>query len=212
MTSTIIPGLLELKKYESINVVDVGSARASFMVELTKIVNKSKIYSIGIYPIDRGFSDCYTKFYTACVDDVNVPLKKNFFKNNKDDQASSLCNPPENIAEQFTNIGEVDVLNLNDIIKENIPFDIVHFIKIDAEGKDFSIVKSLSKSILDRTKFISIECPNGSPRFDGEHTKKEFIDYFNTIDFEVFYEYDTLVDPSNTSNLSDIVFVNKKEL
>ena len=88
MTSTIIPGLLELKKYESINVVDVGSARASFMVELTKIVNKSKIYSIGIDPIDRGFSDCYTKFYTACVDDVNVPLKKNFFKNNKSNELS----------------------------------------------------------------------------------------------------------------------------
>jgi FkbM family methyltransferase len=212
MTSTLIPGLQELTKYERINVVDVGAARAAFMVELNKLIKGWKIYSIGIDPIDRGFSNQYTKFYNACVDNVETPVKKDFFKNSKDDQASSLCSPPDDIADQFSNFGQVDVLNLNDIIIENIPDDVVHFIKIDAEGKDLDIVKSLSQSILDRTKFISIECPNSNPRFSEEFTKDQFIKYFESINFEVFYEYDTSTDPSNKSNLSDIIFINKKEL
>ena len=39
---------------------------------------------------------------------------------------------------------EVDVLNLNSIIEEELPEGIVHFIKIDTEGKDLDIIKSLS--------------------------------------------------------------------
>jgi FkbM family methyltransferase len=212
MTSTLIPGLQELTKYERINVVDVGAARASFMVELNKLVKGWKIYSIGIDPIDRGFSGYYTKFYNACVDNVETPIKKDFYRNNKDDQASSLCSPPENISSQFTNSGQVEVLNLNDIIIENIPYETIHFIKIDAEGKDLDIVKSLSKSVLDRVKFISVECPNSNPRFSEEHTKNQSIEYFDSIGFDVFYEYNTSTDPSNKSNLSDIIFINKKEL
>ena len=34
MTSTIVPALKELKKFDKVNVVDVGAARASFLVEL----------------------------------------------------------------------------------------------------------------------------------------------------------------------------------
>lgn len=212
MTSTLIPGLQELTKYERINVIDVGAARASFMVELNKLVKGWKIYSIGIDPIDRGFSGYYTKFYNACVDNVETPIKKDFFKNGKDDQASSLCSPPDDIADQFSNFGQVDVLNLNDIIMDDIPDGIVHFIKIDAEGKDLDIVKSLSQSVLDRVKFISVECPNCNPRFSEEFTKDQFIKYFDSINFEVFYEYNTSTDPSNKSNLSDVIFVNKKEI
>lgn len=94
----------------------------------------------------------------------------------------------------------------------DIPDGIVHFIKIDAEGKDFDIVKSLSQSVLNRVKFISVECPNSNPRFSEEFTKDQFIKYFDSINFEVFYEYNTSTDPSNKSNLSDVIFINKKEI
>jgi len=212
MTSTLVPGLRELIKYEKINVIDVGAARASFMVELNKLVKGWKIYSIGIDPIDHGFSEQYTKFYNACVDNVEAPIKRDFYRNSTDDQASSLCVPSENISDQFSNYGKVDVLNLDNIIRENIPNDTIHFIKIDAEGKDIEIVRSLSRSILDRIKFIAIECPNSVPRFSEEYTKNQSIEYFDSIGFDVFYEYDTSVESSNKSDLSDIIFINKKEI
>ena len=37
MTSTLVPVLNELTEYEKLNVIDVGSARASFIIELKKV-------------------------------------------------------------------------------------------------------------------------------------------------------------------------------
>ena len=47
MTSTLIPVLNELTEYEKLNVIDVGSARASFIIELKKVYKK-EVFSIGI--------------------------------------------------------------------------------------------------------------------------------------------------------------------
>ena len=75
----------------------------------------------------------------------------------------------------------------------------------DAEGKDLHIVKSLSEEVLARTKFIAIECPHDRARYDGESTKNECIQYFDTIGFDVFFCHDT----NNGSGISDVVFINR---
>ena len=49
MTSTIAPSFGELKKYDKINVIDVG-ARASFLVELEKYFDLRDVYAVGIDP------------------------------------------------------------------------------------------------------------------------------------------------------------------
>lgn len=199
MTSTIVPALKELKKFDKVNVVDVGAARASFLVELDKLVDLSKVFAVGIDPISHGIEDHYDKFYHACVDNVDTPKTQMFYKNRIDDQASSLCST---IGEQ---VGEINILNLNSIINDDIPDDTIHFIKIDAEGKDLHIVKSLSEEVLARTKFIAIECPHDRARYDGESTKDECIQYFDTIGFDVFFCHDT----NNGSGISDVVFINR---
>lgn len=199
MTSTIVPALKELKKFDKVNVVDVGAARASFLVELDKLVDLSKVFAIGIDPISHGIEGHYDKFYHACVDNVDTPKTQMFYKNVSDDQASSLYSK---IGEQ---VGEIDILNLNSIINDDIPDDTIHFIKIDAEGKDLHIVKSLSEKVLARTKFIAIECPHDGVRYDGESTKDECIQYFDTIGFDVFFCHDT----NNGSGISDVVFINR---
>ena len=51
MTSTIVPALKRNKKFDKVNVVDVGAARASFLVELDKLVDLSKVFAVGIDPI-----------------------------------------------------------------------------------------------------------------------------------------------------------------
>lgn len=46
------------------------------------------------------------------------------------------------------------------------------------------------------------------PRHDGESTKDECIKYFESIGFEICFVHDT----DNGSDVSDVVFVNTKEL
>ena len=198
MTSTLIPVLEELKEFKKLNVIDVGSARGSFMMELRRVYDNN-IFSIAIDPIDHGIGGEYSKFYHACVDNVEKPIKVEFFKNSKDDQASSL------FSTEGENMGEIDVFNLNDIIKDEIPTETIHFIKIDAEGKDLHIVKSLKDDTLSRIVYIAIECTQTSPRFEEEFGKGDCIDYFKSIGFDMHYCHDT----NNGTNISDVVFKNR---
>jgi len=201
MTSTLIPVLKELTEYEKINVIDVGSARGSFISELRNVYSKD-IFSIGIDPIDHGVGDCYSKFYNVCVDNVDELIKVEFFKNAIDDQASSL------FSMDGKSLGERDVLNLNNIINDDLPIETIHFIKIDAEGKDLDIVKSLKEESLFRIVYIAIECTQSTPRFEGEYVKGECISYFDSIGFDMYYSYDT----NNGSGISDVVFKNRSIL
>lgn len=205
MTSTILPALEKLKEYQKINVIDVGAARASFLVELEKFFNLEDVYAVGIDPFDHGISSHYDKFFFVCVDDVDSPTEKYLLKNKVDDQANTLCTPLECVKNEFDDSIKVSVLNLNDIIQEEFGNNEIHFLKIDAEGKDLHIVKSLKDSILKRIKYIAIECPITKPRFDGEYMKSECIEYLNNKNFDVFFVWDA----DNGSDLSDIVFVNK---
>lgn len=201
MTSTLVPVLKDLEHYEKINVIDVGSARGSFILELKKVYT-GDIFSIGIDPIDHGIGANYNKFYNACVDNIDKLTKVEFFKNLSDDQASSL------FSMDGKSLGERDVLNLNNIINDDLPTETIHFIKIDAEGKDLYIVKSLKEESLSRIVYIAIECTQSTPRFEGEYVKGECISYFESIGFDMYYSYDT----NNGSGISDVVFKNRSIL
>lgn len=203
MTSTIAPVLKQLKQYEeqTINVVDVGSARAAFLVELRKEVALDRIFSIGIDPVhsDHGYE--YTKFYHACVDNIEEEYEVDFFLNPKDDQGGTLCGGKE------WDTKKIKVMNLNTIIKDQIPEELIHFIKIDAEGKDIDIVKSLTREVTNRVKYIAIECPSSIARFDGEYNMDQCIGYFDSIGFDVCHHY-----RDGKTDLNDVVFVNRMEL
>ena len=215
MTSTLIPAMKELQYIavspeNPLKVVDVGVARGSFMVELDKLVHRMNVFAVGIDPVPRdGAEDRYEKFYFACADNVESwpksPTKGLLYSDPEDDQASSLFPRGEVLKKDGK---EVDVLNLNDIIEEDIPSGPIHFLKIDAEGKDLDIVKSLSPSTIKRIKYIALECKNGPPRFVGEANKVECIKYMSSIGFAVYYEYES----ENGTLLSDVVFVKGEEL
>ena len=86
--------------------------------------------------------------------------------------------------------------------------EVIHFIKIDAEGKDLDIVESFSPETLKRIKYISMECKNGEPRYEGDRDIDECIRYMESIGFDVSFRWDS----DNGSDLSDVVFINREEL
>lgn len=228
------PALKELsEKNDYIRVIDVGAARAQLIRErLVNFFDLSKVYSIGIDPLDHGVKQYYNKFFQICVDNIleNTVEEKDFYIN-EIDQASSLCRiQTENFTSNIQDsekiyfddevfqklkniIGQIKVLvyNLNQVINEEFKNnEIIDLIKIDAEGKDFDIVKSI-ESNLHRVKFIAIECTshkNNLTRFEGEGTKTELIEYFKKHGFDIHCCIDHEYREDNKTQMSDITFVN----
>ena len=130
-----------------------------------------------------------------------------------DTQANSLCISSwnEDGVPDTSRTEKVWVLNLNTIIDYDwwlFVDQVIHFLKIDAEGKDLDIVESLSEKNLKRIKYISMECKNGEPRYEGDRDIDECIEYMKSIGFDVSFRWDA----DNKSQLSDVVFMNREEL
>ena len=224
MTSTIVPALRKLASYEKVNVIDVGAARGSFIEELAGVfvqagLGDNEIYSIGIDPSHREAEEKYDTFIRACVDNVESPREEDLYIHDKDDQAHSLCIrvlEDGGTGELYPadSRRKVWVLNLNTIIDSHwwVFSDsgekVIHFLKIDAEGKDLDIVESLSQENLKRIKYIALECKNGAPRYEGDRDIDECIEYMKSIGFDVSFRWDA----DNKSQLSDVVFMNREEL
>lgn len=120
---------------------------------------------------------------------------------------------PENIINRFNKkVTEtiVNVYNLCDIIDKTFNSnEVIDFIKIDAEGKDLDIVKSL-KEYLPRIKYIGIECSsydnNNLRIFENGSNKQDAITFFEKNNFSIF----EIIDYSkiNLTQASDIIFKN----
>jgi hypothetical protein len=224
------PAFIELKReYQTINVVDVGAARAAFIVELNKFYDRDHIHSLGVDPMNHGVEFNYNRFYNVCVDDIPQGTQtQTVFYIRGEDQCSSLCemhnenitsNPLDsdkfyvnpgviNRVKQIVDIINIPVLNVVDLINEEFGTDLIHFIKIDCEGKDINIVKSL-EPIFHRIKYIAVECPNRVQRYKDETLLNNCLEYFKLHGFEVFYHKDYEFEKDNGSQASDVVFVNK---
>ena len=110
-------------------------------------------------------------------------------------------------------VDNVPVYPLQEIINDHLTDRLIHFIKIDAEGRDLEIVKSLDDETLkNRVKFITLECPNRVPRFRGESIKPQCINYMKSKNFNVFFDMNYEDDPNNRTPMSDVVFVNGEDL
>tara|TARA_R100000008_G_scaffold61492_1_gene38823 strand:- start:271 stop:1011 length:741 start_codon:yes stop_codon:yes gene_type:complete len=184
-------------------------------------------------PIVHKTSVDYSVFLQCGVDNVGVITSRTFYMNS-DDQTSSFSELlldnlssieddeskfwyPQDTIDKIKNIenvvDDVAVYPLQEVIDQHLPEGIIHFIKIDAEGKDLEVVKSINDETLkSRVKFITIECPNKVPRFKGESIKMECINYMKSKNFNVFYQMNYEDDPSNRTPMSDVVFVNGEDL
>ncbi len=226
-------------KSDKITIIDIGCARSAFINEfLIKYFERNLIKSIGIDPLQHEGSfnaeKNYTFYIKGCVDNIEKGcINKSKFYLNSIDQASSLLKIntknfssnlndyenkfyyPQDIIERLNkieNIIEVNVYNLEDIIDKYLDKDeIIDFIKIDAEGKDLEIVKSI-KSYLYKIKFIAVECSSHSQKdlaiFVNGSTINDCIEYFECNNFSIYDLTDYSTKEDNLTQMSDVVFIN----
>jgi hypothetical protein len=222
-----------------ISVIDIGCARCAFINEfLIKYFDRNSIKSIGIDPLQHSgiydASKTYNIYVKGCVD--NIPkgsIEKKKFYVNSIDQASSLLKIktdnfssdmknynsafyyPQDVINKLaiiTNEIDVDVYNLNDIINKYYNNnDVIDFIKIDAEGKDLDIAKSIIDNLY-RIKYIGVECSSHKDEtleiFENGSKYKDVIEFFSQHNFEIFEITDYSLEEGNYTQMCDIVFIN----
>tara|TARA_B100001093_G_C26777439_1_gene993033 strand:+ start:778 stop:1539 length:762 start_codon:yes stop_codon:yes gene_type:complete len=223
-----------------INVIDIGCARCGFINEfLVNYFKREKIKCVGVDPLlhPGKFSakKAYNYYFQGCVDNVpkNLVKRENFYIN-ADDQASSLLKIntdlfssnlnkrqdkfyyPQPIINRLKIINEVKtvyVFHLGNIIDKCFDQEeIIDFIKIDAEGKDLEIVKSI-KDYLPRIKYIGVECSSHQNKDltlfkNSNNTIENNIAFFKENNFSIFEITDYGKKNNNLTQMSDIVFIN----
>jgi Methyltransferase FkbM domain len=223
----------------TITAIDVGCARCSFLNEfLINYFSRENIKILGIDPLKHNGNfdaSAYYDFYVkGCVDNIprNTTRVQEFYVNEIDQASSLLKIKPENFTSDINNsdngfyypediinrlknivgVIAVNVYNINDIIALTLgDSEIIDFIKIDAEGKDVDIVKSLKEN-LHRIRYIGVECSSHKNEqleiFENGSRLSDAVDFFKENGFEVFELTDYSTKSDNLTQMSDVVFVN----
>jgi hypothetical protein len=222
----------------TINIVDVGVLRGSFYEDAQKYIGNLPAFWIGVEP-DICFphiTKVYNTIYNVAVDDVDVPEKRTFHINS-DRGISSLLelnkeywtnNPEEEgkyyipshvVADTIIEEKEVDVVSMKYILDSISKFskEHIHFLKIDAQGVDINVVKSM-KGYLDKTLFIMIESITNTDKnavlYKNQSNIEEDILVMESLGFEMFSmkDYGKCIGPQSgmpCSPEADVVFINK---
>lgn len=153
-------------------VVDVGCHKGHFIDEFKSVVHKN-LYTIGIDPLDFNVSHKYNVYIQAAIANVDIPTTKTFYEHIEPGCSSLLQMNKEIVSHEDqtspskwfvpweieTVINELPVVvssleNLLDQTEQKIKY--IHYLKVDSQGMDIKVVKSLRK-YLDKTMFIQIE-------------------------------------------------------
>ena len=225
---------------KNITAIDVGCARCAFLNEfLIHYFSRENIKIIGIDPLQHHGNFDASKYYDFYVKGALDHIPRNTIQTqefyvNEIDQASSLLKiKPENMTSDINNadngfyypqdiinrlknivsVVKVNVYNINDIISSTLgEHEMIDFIKIDAEGKDMDIVKSL-KDNLHRIHYIGVECSSHTNKdleiFENGSRLSDAILFFRENGFDIFELMDYSKKADNLTQMCDVVFVNK---
>lgn len=165
-----------LKNFDRVNIIDVGCASGSFIREHYDIL-ENKGFWIGVEPnpIHRQSVE-YDLLFGNAVDNVDEKVIKPFHFN-QDSYCSSLLEinkqiltndinkkddywytSSENYPFNVISVNDVEVVSLKILLDEIPKFktEIVHFLKVDAQGVDIRVVQSL-REYIKQTLFVMIE-------------------------------------------------------
>ena len=199
-----------LLRYDRINVCDIGHHKGDFVREFNKNIPSSKfLYVLAIDPINHG-SDQNNKFIQKAI---STKTGKQRFHTYSEPGCNSLnemllenkFKRPQDISKE-TEI-EVECATLESVLNE-FDFDLVHYLKIDAQGNDLDCVKSAGLW-LKKCLFVQMEtCVSTSDdmmMYQNQNTRAKDIEYMKSQGFELIKEWD-----HSTSSCpeADLVFFN----
>jgi hypothetical protein len=217
-----------LNKYDLINIIDVGAANGIFKRDYSKYIQKNNFW-IGVEPnkeyITHNNRVEYDLWFENAIDDVE---KKTImpFNINEDAYCSSLLEINKDIITKDFNkknelwycpseittiksVENVEVLSLKELL-DGIPKfknELIHFLKIDAQGVDIRAVMSMGNYI-ENTVFVMIESIVGDNilRLYKEQTCSiEDNEVMQSLGFEKLFE----IDYSHICPEADIIYYNK---
>ena len=193
-----------LRKFQKINCIDVGCAIGDFR----NLITHANVFSIGIDPLIEQYKhwhnhlNKFTILHNVAID--NVSGKKMFNITNSRDTSSlfefntelttSECNLthfyiPPSVIHQITTIieqKEVETQPLKTIIEKDLKNEIIHILKIDAQGNDLNVIKSAG-NLLTNVMFIVMESNSDTTTTlykNSTHFAEDY-SYLKSRDFEL---------------------------
>jgi FkbM family methyltransferase len=145
--------------------------------------------------------NCYTILPVA-LSDVDEPTSMEFYSMEADGGTSSLYQPIGNILGPVKQISSVSVFSLKHFF-DRFPwdrFEYIEFIKIDAQGADFDIIKSAGSYLKERVVYVTAEAEDSFYENCLNNTELNMENYLITQDFVKIQH----------PNTRDPTFVNKK--
>lgn len=188
-------------------IIDIGSAWGGFIDDMIKSYNKDVII-YGFEPNLEYFDNLKNRF----KNDKNITILKNAISCNEGiftfnitefGQCSSLKKPDKKGLEKieipecvlkisknpFSIIKSYDVktIRLDNFISKN-NLEIIDFLKIDAQGHDLEVIKSLGDKLKDVKQLVA-EAPYDDCNFyEGSHSRSELVDYMTNHNFYISSE------------------------
>jgi FkbM family methyltransferase len=183
-----------LNKFTKINLIDVGCAIGDFR----QLINHKNIFSIGIDPLIEEYKkrnnnlNNFNILYNVAID---ITIGKKIFNITNSMDTSSLYNfnteittsndnihnfyIPSAVFDLITTVNErkfVETKTLDSIIEKDLKNEIIHILKIDAQGNDLNVIKSTT-NYLNNVMFIVMESNSDSTTTLYANSTKFFEDY-----------------------------------
>jgi len=205
---------------EELLFVDVGCHKGHYWGKLQSHLKKPT-FAIGIDPLDYSVQGGYNKFYNIAIDNVLKPTKALFREYNEPGCSSLLKMNVDDLShdakdylkkwyvgyniEDVIREFEVEVDSLYNLFKDDKS---ISFIKIDTQGNDINVVRSLRK-LLRTTHYIQIESASkNNVLYHGQKTIDSDIERMRRMGFDVL----EIIDYSKWAAVqeSDVVFYNTR--
>ncbi|MBV6513842.1 MAG: hypothetical protein FMNOHCHN_03398 [Ignavibacteriaceae bacterium] len=185
-----------LKKYDRLNFIDVGHHKGHAAADFSKKVASlgKYVYCVGIDPIDHG-STTNNLFIQKAVSTKEGIRKFHLY-------SEQGCNSLQEMLlenkfqrpQEISKTGETEVVRskLSKILEE-LNLEIIHYLKIDAQGNDRDVLES-AENWLQKCLFVQIEtCVAKSAEelmYKNQNTRDSDIEYMKSKGFELFDEWD----------------------
>lgn len=161
-------------------IIDIGSNTGLFIIRMKQLYSDAYIW--GYEPLPANFEQLYDTIELSNLKNVNVLMKGVGGTTRKEKLFIHLGNIGGNsIFQEATGSDkyeEIDLLDLNEVIRP-LAGKTCNLMKIDCEGAEYEIIKSIDRGLAKRVERILFE---GSPFL---YNIEELIDHLKNLDYNI---------------------------